>query len=360
MPNAQNVQRSAKAGGFRITSFPKEFERNFWETFDRRYYLILLLSFLVVYGTVIMLANKKYSKEQLESQIRQKYIQKFYEAEIVAETPQVTEEGGGGMEEQPVEEEVKDQRAQKDIGKRAEVKGQSAAERRARARARAAARARARASMEQAVAGTGVLAELAAGGGGGTGEAVYDVLGSEGAGGFGDLDQVLKNVGGLETASSSARRSQLGARKMGGGTGAGDASIDELIEGGIGPTGSESIARRGNFSVKFAKGTVSGKASKSTARSVDAIGRVINKHTDAIMECYRKEARLNPNLKGSLTVIFTIRYNGRVSNVRITNSTLRNKKVESCVKRRIRSWRFQPIDRKEGNVTFRQKYIFTS
>ncbi len=37
---------------------------------------------------------------------------------------------------------------------------------------------------------------------------------------------------------------------------------------------------------------------------------------------------------------------------------LRNKKVESCIIGRIRGWRFKPIDKAEGDVTVRQKYIF--
>jgi TonB family protein len=60
-----------------------------------------------------------------------------------------------------------------------------------------------------------------------------------------------------------------------------------------------------------------------------------------------------------MKVMFTIKYNGRVSRVRVVQSSMRNKKVESCVTRRIRSWRFQPIDRKEGDVTFTQKFVFT-
>lgn len=362
MPSAQHAKKSTDSGKYKLRSFPKEFERNFWETADKRYYVILIASFIAVYGIVIYLANAKYSKEQLESQIRQKYIQKFYQAEIIAETPPSAEEQGTGLETNAAQEQTQvDQRAQKDQGKRAEVRGQSAAERRSAARARAASRARQRASMEQAVAGTGVLAELTAGGGGGTGEAVYDVLGEQGkTGGMGNLDQVLNGVGGLQSASASSRRSQLGARKLGGGTGTGEAGIDDLIEGGIGPTGSATVARRGNFSIKFTKGNVSGRASKQTSRSAEAIGRVINKHTDAIMSCYKKEARLNPHLSGSLTVIFTIRANGRVSRIRFGGSTLKNRKIEACVKSRIRSWRFQAINPKEGDVTFRQKFIFSS
>jgi TonB family protein len=310
---------------------------------------------------IIYLANTEYSQEFVENQIRQKYLKKFYEAEFVTETqPAVEDNTGEGAAAEPEPEKPKeDVRAKRDKGKRAEVKGQSAAERRASARAAAKARSRQRSSMEQSIAGQGVFAELAASGGGGSGAAVADVLGDQEAGGFGNLDQVLSGVSGLQTATSSSRRSQLGARKMGGGV-SGTAGIDDLIEGGVGQTGSKSIARRGNFSIKMGKGSVSGRASKSTSRSTEAIGRVVTQHQDAIENCYRKEARLNPNLKGSIRLQFTIQPNGRVSRVRIVQSTLKNRKVESCVKRRVNSWRFQPINPKEGSVTFRQKFIFSS
>ncbi|OQX77064.1 MAG: hypothetical protein B6D61_07780 [Bacteroidetes bacterium 4484_249] len=359
VPNKQGAPRPAAAGGFRLTAFPKEFERNILEGFDRRYYLILLISFFIVYGMVIIFANKEYSSEAINNAVKKNYLKKFYNTEFVVEQPQQQEDTNAmtGGEEAAPEEKV-DQRAKKNEGKRAEASGTSAADRRAARRAAAAKRSSQRSAMEQSVAGTGILAELSAGGGGGSGAAVYDVLGDQGAGGVGNLDQVLGGVSGLQSASSGSRRSVLGARSTGGGAGA--AGIDDLIEGGVGQSGSVSIKRRGKFSIKIDKGTVSGKGSKSANRSADAIGRVVNKHADAIENCYKKETRINPNLKGSLSVQFTIMPNGKVSNVRVVNSTLRNKKVESCVTRRIRSWRFSKINKKEGNVTFRQKYIFGS
>lgn len=358
MPNVQQAQRGA--GGFKLVAFPREFERNFWEELDRRFYIILLSSLAIVYGMIIYMANTEYSADYIEDQIRAKYLKKFYEAEFVTEVPvSDAEEGGPGIGEEEKEEPEADERAKKDEGKRSEVKGQSAAERRADARAAAKRRGHQRASMEQSIAGQGVFAELSAGGSGGFGAAVADVLGDADAGGFGNLDNVLSGVGGLQTATSSSRRSQMGARQLGGGA-SGTAGIDDLIEGGVGQTSSKSIARRGNFSIKFEKGSVSGKASKASSRSAETIGRIVTKHQDAIENCFRKEARLNPNLKGSLSVQFTIKANGKVARARVVNSTLKNRKVESCVKRRVNGWRFQAINPKEGDVTFRQKFVFSS
>jgi TonB family protein len=345
--------------GFKLVAFPREFEKGIWESLDRRYYTILLASLAVVYGWVIYLANSEYNLEELSNQYKQRYVQRFYQAEFVQEAATTeTETGPGFGETEQQKEEAVDQRALADAGKRSEERGVSASERMARRRAAAAARGRQRSSMEDEVGGTGVLAELTAGGGGGTGDAIYDVLGAEG-GGVGNLDQVLGQVGGLQTASSSGQRSQLGARAGGGGGRGGTAGIDDLIEGGIGQSGSASISRQGKFSIKREGGGVTGKAAKASGRSADEIGRLVDKHADAIENCYKKQVALNPNLEGSISLQFTIDPDGKVTNVRILDSTLRNKNVENCITSRIQSWRFQPINAKEGSVTVRQKFIFT-
>jgi TonB family protein len=358
MPNVQNAQRPAGGKGFRIVTFPKEFEKGIFESIDRRFYLILLVSLALVYGWVIILGNIKYSDELIESRIRNNILNKFYEASI-GEEPEVAEEEGEGFgsEEGQAQQQVEEQPER--TGRR-EAAGTSAADRERARREAARQRGSRRSAVDQAVAGTGVLGELSSGSGGGSGDAVYDAFGDEGyGGGVGDLDQVLGSVSGLQSASSSSRRSRFGARESGGG-GTGTAGIDDLIEGGTGPAGSVSIERTGGFSLKMEKASITGRGSRAADRSQDAISRVVNKHADAIENCYKKEVRLNPNLKGSVTIQFTINPNGTVERARIADSTLRNREVESCIIRRVRSWRFKSIDSSEGEVTFKQKYIFST
>ena len=199
----------------------------------------------------------------------------------------------------------------------------------------------ARRQMEQQIAGTGVLGLLSAAGGGGTGDAVVDVLGDAGTG-TGDLGEVLSGVGGLATASASGQRSRLGSR--GGGRVDGSADVNELLSG-IGSAGSANIGRKGSISMALDAASVSGKGSKSANRGGEELSRVINSHNDAIEYCYKKESKLNPNLKGDIQVEFTVGFNGRVKGVRIVRSSLRNKNVENCISSRIRGWRFKPIDR---------------
>jgi len=365
METQKKSQPSKNQGSVRtvplVSIFPKEFERGLFEGVDNRFYLILLSSLIVVYGTILYMANVQYSQELMDEAFKKKYLEKIYQAEFVEEqeVTEVSDEGDGGVAEQA--EQVKpqqDARSERDQGRRAEATGTSAQERRDMRQQAAAQRQAQRAAMEQAVAGTGILAELSAGGGGGSGDAVYDVLGESGGGGVGNLDQVLGGVGNLQTASSSSQRTVLGARSSGRSNNA--AGIDDLIESGAGPAGSVTIARQGNLSFKMEKGTVSGKGSRSANRSSDAIEKVVNSHAASIEDCYKREARTNPNLKGAVTVQFTIKADGRVADVRIIESTLRNSKVESCVRQRINSWRFEPINDNEGDATFRQKFIFSS
>jgi len=202
-PKAQGVKRASGGGGFRIVSFPKEFERGLLETLELRFYLILLAALVLVYGTVIILANTGYSEEDLASVLKEKYIQKIYdttfEEPVAVEEPEETisvqeEDGTIAKEEEP---EVRPERKET---KREEASGASATERREQARRDAARRSSQRDRKANQVAGTGVLGELSAAGGGGSGDAVYDVLGESGSG-LGDLDAVLGNISGLESAS---------------------------------------------------------------------------------------------------------------------------------------------------------------
>lgn len=369
----QASNRNISAGGGRkelaLRSFPKEFERNFFEELDRRFYVILLASFAVVYGAIIYLSSIEFSKEKVEEAIKQQYLRKIYQVELVAEEqpPQVetkSEEGTGAAIEETAPEQPKkeapDVRAQRDKGKRAEGRGESASQRASRRARSQAARAQQRSAIASKVAGGGVLALLTAGEGEGAGVAEAGALDeSLGSGGVEDIDQILSGAQTLQTASAAQRRSRAGARQIGSGEAQKGAGIDDIIGGGIGQEASYDLSRQGDFSLKIAKGRVTGRASKSTARSADAITAVITKHQAAIEDCYKRAAKLNPNLKGSVTVMFTIEPNGRVSNVRIIESTLKNSRAESCITRRIKSWRFDPIDPKEGKAIFRQKFIFT-
>jgi TonB family protein len=351
-PHAPRAAAVESAPAFRLTVFPKEFERHIWEEIDKRFYIILFSCWIFIYSICIFLGIKQYSEADLQESIRKRYLKEFYEAEIIEPIVSEEEEEGLGVGEE--EEKKTDERADRDRGKTDETRGQSVAERAAARRAAAAARSAARGRMEAQVAGSGILGVLSAGGIGGSGDAVADVLGSAG-GGVGDLDALLSSVGGLATASAAGQRSRLGSR--GGGRSTGSADVTDLIQG-VGSVGSASIGRKGSIRLAIGDASVSGRGSKAANRGSDEILRVINSHTDAINYCYKREAKLDPNLKGTVTVQFVINFNGRVGNVRILSNSTNNKQLESCIINKIRLWRFKEIDQREGDVTTRTKFIF--
>ena len=348
------AKEAPRGGAYRLAGFPKEFERNILEDLDKRFYTILLLSWAFVYTIAIILGSREYDASMLNARARENYLQKFYQAEIIEPVESVQDDQSGLSIGEDQQNEETDQRAERDRGRQGEARGPSAREVAEARRAAAAARSAARREMQQEVAGTGVLGVLSAGGGGGSGDAVADVLGDAG-GGIGDLNAVLSGVGGLATASSGGQRTRLGSR--GGGRVTGSADVSELLSG-VGSAGSANIGRKGSIQMALDAARVSGTGTKSANRSGDELSRIINSHNDAIEYCYKRESKLDPNLKGDVMVEFVIAYNGRVTNVRVTDSSLRNKNVENCIIGRIRGWRFKPISQAEGDVTVRQKYIF--
>lgn len=349
---------AAGAGGFQVVGFPKEFERGLTDQLDVRYYGILLgvMLFTLTFIIVSSFNELTVSDEHLQS-IREDYLQKMYKVEIVDDTPveeEITEDGTGDDVEE--EESEQDKRRQEDLGKQAEVRGPTAAERATARRAAAAERARSRAAAQAQVASQGVLGILGASGGEGEGEAVVDILGGDAGTSSGDLASVLEGVGGLSQATSSGQRTRTA---KGGGRVTSGAGIDELVEG-IGTVGSEQISRKGKISIS-GPASVSGRGSKAKQRKPDVITRVIAKHQAAIDYCFKQVAKLKPNLKGEVLVRFSIRPNGRTGSIKIVRSTLNERNVERCMVQKIRGWAdFPKIDRKEGDVTVQQKYIFGS
>ena len=164
----------------------------------------------------------------------------------------------------------------------------------------------------------------------------------------------MENVGGLAVAQSAGQRTRSA---KGGGRVTSGAGIDELVDG-IGTAQSTQLSRKGKIKIS-GPAAVSGRGSKAANRKGSVITKVLNSHLPAIEYCYQKVAKLNPNLKGEVTVRFTITPNGRTKGVKVTRNTMRNRDVERCIVKRVRGWAdFPKIDKNEGDVTVQQKYVF--
>ncbi len=75
--------------------------------------------------------------------------------------------------------------------------------------------------------------------------------------------------------------------------------------------------------------------------------RVMGKRKSSFKVCYKKALDKDPKAKGDVRVGFTISPTGRVSTVRVIESTLKNPDVEDCVVRVIRRVQFPPLESKQ-------------
>lgn len=345
--------KNTGVSGFRLAGFPKEFERNFWESIDKRYYGILLITIFVMYGLAFILASRDWelSEEDL-SKLKEQVRQMVYQAEIITteldrEPVEVTvlESGGGAGEE--------------DIGEEGQRRvTESAAERLQRQqRGRASRETRTR-QMEQDVAGSGILAIATAAGGGGGGIEYGDVLSGlvGGAGGISDVGEIVEGTSGIAAASGSGQRSRVA--KGGGYRGSGEGiGIDDLIEG-EGVAGGASFKRQGDVTLGEDV-ELAGAAAGTGSRDAQSILAVINQNKASVEYCYQKYLKINPSIRGEIYMEIEITPEGRVASINIIRSTLGDKDLEDCIIRTVSRWRgFGAIDPSMGIVKTRFKYIF--
>ncbi len=78
--------------------------------------------------------------------------------------------------------------------------------------------------------------------------------------------------------------------------------------------------------------------------SPDQIQRVVRAHTGALRACYEIEAQKDPSLRGGVNVSWTIDASGAVTSASVPRSTIHNARVEGCVMRQVRTWRFPASD----------------
>ena len=344
---------------YRLDRFPAEFEKNVWQDFDRRFVTIIFSSWLTVYTLAVVLGNLEYDSSLWSDRAREDYLRMIRETSTVrfldpaiAEPESDETMSGPDTDVFPpaaVDPSGVDERAGAD-------QRPSAVEMINQRRSSGAQREATRRQMETEVAGVGVLALLSAGGGGGgSGEAILDGLDGSGSG-KGDLEQILSGVGRLASAGDRREHTVLHQR-VGSERITGSAGVEELLSG-LGSAGSMNIERKGSIRLVMAMEGISGSETGRALRSQDEISGIIGGHTAAVEYCYKKEAKLNPNLAGFILVEFVIAANGRVKGARIIQSSLQSQVVEGCITGRIRGWRFKPISNNAGDVVVRQKYIF--
>jgi outer membrane biosynthesis protein TonB len=289
---------------------PADVQGGFWKTLDRVFFTILAASLFIhfAWGAYIVSQDAPQEPELALDELEDRFVkaniipQKPPEPEKVAEAPAAAEEKG---------EEKEDKKAS---DKPAESKPQDAAQRRA--------------EIAKKVSGKGLLKILGSSGGGGG--AFADVLG--GSTGGGEIAEALAGAGGVGVATSEA----LGANgPKGGGTG----SVAGI--GDLGTSGGGKVDLGSKKEVEVT-GRVKDAVPEVESSDVDrdALARYVKARLKAIQNCYEKELKRNPSLKGKVVVRFSIKPSGRTGDIDIEENTLGNEAVGSCIRTVIRSWVF--------------------
>jgi TonB family protein len=89
----------------------------------------------------------------------------------------------------------------------------------------------------------------------------------------------------------------------------------------------------------------------------DVVAKVIRAHFNEIKYCYERELQSHQSLAGKVSVSFTIGPTGEVLESSISESTIGDEAVESCMLARILRWRF-PDPAGGGVVTVNHPWIF--
>jgi TonB family protein len=196
-----------------------------------------------------------------------------------------------------------------------------------------------------AVASKGLLKIIGSASGGGG--AFDDVLGN--SNGVGNIADALSGASGVGVATSD----NVGTGGPRGGTAGTAAGIGDLGTSGGGNVGlGEKVAAQ-----------VHGKVADSTpdveSGTVDRekLASYVRARKGAIQNCYEKELKRSPTLKGKVTVRFSITSSGRTSEIEIEENTLGNEAVASCIRTLIRGWVF-PF-KPDGDVSVSYPFVFS-
>ena len=99
-----------------------------------------------------------------------------------------------------------------------------------------------------------------------------------------------------------------------------------------------------------------GRARVNGYLSAEQINRVVRANQAAIRYCYEVEVQRQPNLRGRIEIAWRVNLQGSVSSARVARSTMNNSRVEGCIVRQVRRWRFPRPD--GGEVSVQYPFIF--
>ncbi|MFN7698908.1 MAG: AgmX/PglI C-terminal domain-containing protein [Deltaproteobacteria bacterium] len=178
------------------------------------------------------------------------------------------------------------------------------------------------------------------------GPSVSDILGGLGS---------SRTVSGRGSGGSSLRGSGAGGGGTGPGTLLGGGGVGTGVGVGNGAGGGR--GRGGAGAPGRGRGEVAVRVQTERPRvsgylSPEQIMRVVRQNSAAIRYCYESELQRQPSLRGRIEIGWRINREGRVTTSRVARSTMDNARVEGCIVRQVRNWRFDQPDGGEVDVVF--------
>jgi hypothetical protein len=330
------------------TTFPKEFQRDWFGELDKPFLLILLITMVVNVASVLYLQSVEWAGMTEEDVGR--YLEAIYRvtpAKVEATERRVTTLPTAGAGEEVAEEVTEKAPAAK--------AGTTRAAKRRGSRADLAAQ---RASLQESARSMGIFRLAGARGGadgagtGGTGGSGV-ARGLKAGGGLGGVE--VGKIAGIATGSAADKVEKArGGLRITEGTGGID--ISQLTDAQI-----EEILSASTVEIA-ALPEVEGLAAKNVNRSQNSIRSVADNNVHLVKNCYNKYKRKDVNLKGKVKVEWSIEPDGRVSRVKILTSEWTRpplgRRVEDCLVEVIGTWLFEPIPPESGKVRAAQTYIF--
>jgi hypothetical protein len=170
------------------------------------------------------------------------------------------------------------------------------------------------------------------------------------------------NAGASDGQKVALYKGTFGTALEGVGTGGGGTSKDVVgglstkgKGGGVAGYGLGSVGQKGESVIEIDEVNTIVKGSLDRSE----IEAVIKKHLAQIRYCYEKELKTQPNLSGKVISTFIIGANGDVTSSEVSESTIKNSSVETCISRRIANWIF-PKPKGNGIVIVKYPFIFRS
>jgi hypothetical protein len=389
-----------------LNTFPKEFNKNYLESLDRRYLIILLLT-LILEPLLILYLLRTYPPgmdereiAKLQSKYAELFMSEFKSEDAPSEAlserakanefllhaskivPEMLGEGSAaGLN-------IKLPGAKPGAGN-PEVRTMPGERRQALRRMTTRSRQRGLEALSREVERIGLLGIITSGSGLVSYEPIADILEYADSTAW-NIEEALSEVKtlrvprvGVDYFGQSVGGSASQSKAV---SGSGEVFIaDRQVRGkradaaGVAPeevvtelaeTQQKMVERNRTFEQVAAVPSLTGLRSRPTnghaSRDPAKIRELVSAHNPAVQDCYRRQLRATPTLRGKVTIRFTINPAGHVSHAQVYNSSLTadSMPVEptgmlDCILSKVRNWRdFGQVDESLGDLTFRQTYVF--